>query len=136
MPETPEYEANQGTPDALPKGGAKAANDALGAVAGATPEPTAAVESQPALSNPADLGYRTGPPREPTFRPQDEELAWAFAPAAEEPNYARMMPAGGRVPPPREVYAALPLLRRAATDPSAPEQVRNLYRVVAYHLGR
>ena len=133
------FKANQGTPDALPYGGATAANEAMAAVPETSTggEPAAGTEgAERQIVNEADIGLRTGPPREPSFRPQDEELAWAFAGVPEEPNYGRMQTLGGRIPPPREVYAALPLLKQAAMDPSAPQQVKDLYRVVAYHLGR
>lgn len=135
MPETPEYSANQGTPDALPKGGAKAANDAL--AASPQQETTSAAGTAPGTEGQnVNLGFRNGPPREPSFRPQDEEMQWLFAANGQEPDYARTYPAGQRIPPPKEVYTALPLLRQAAADPNAPEGVRALYRVLTYHLGQ
>jgi hypothetical protein len=130
MPEIP-YSANQGTPEALPKGQATQLNDAvqLGREVAAEPfDVTAQSQGSAPAPSPAEPLAN-----EPQFVPQSEDDSLLFGPSAQpEPVFPDLH---ARLPVPANVESWYPTLVEAAGLPDAPQQVKTLVRLLSYHLG-
>lgn len=129
MAKAPEFKAQQGTPDQLPRGEAQQLNQP-------PPEPPAPVvevqqpaptpEPQAALATPADY--------EPNFVPQTDEEAFITGPTMrpDEPQTAGAFDT--RTPPPNDVASWMPLFVEASSYPDAPPQLKSLTALLGYHL--
>jgi hypothetical protein len=84
-----------------------------------------------------DQPVEYGQPDNSPAMPGNDDEQMLFGPTARpmEPIHQGRVPIG-YTRPPDDVVGVLPSLQEAAQDPDAPEALKNMLRVVMYHLGK
>lgn len=124
MADKPKVSANQGTPEALPKG---MATDINNAPSGTPPEDPQAVQPQAQPAVPADY--------QPKFVPQTEDDNFITGPTT-RPDESLIAGGRGNVHLAPEVQAALPAFVEAAQAPDADPRLQALVSLLQFHSGR
>ena len=86
---------------------------------------------------PAPVAFSEPPKDSTPAMPTGEDDQMLFGPTERpvEPITAGRAPVGYQ-PPPKDIGSWLPTLQEAAADPNAPESIKNLFKLVVYHMNQ
>ena len=126
-PEPVRGEAGDVTAEQLPQGGAATVEAGL-------QQAEELAQQNTRFSAPEGVNLTRGQRSRATLDNPDDQFLYGPTQRPEEPIHAGMR-AGHKAPPPEDIMNWLPYLQHAATQPGAPQELKNLLREIVYSLG-